>query len=364
MYLLNTVLLKLEGNGRINHWRQISLFITQDTEKYVLRTYYGRSMKSLKQQKEFIILEEMFARRDFYILKDQRERDNYEVIELLSIDACGLPFSNFQAPTFDLPVGNELKERLNKSKSLIGIPVRNGQRIYIKIGCESIVSVQAIDTQNNDLNLPESIHESLVRCIRPGVIESAIIEGYFDGENLTLTDIACANGLQLSRTYQERHELMSKLFKKNKTIAIASYFKVDDAIAEESSPMRDPNARYYLVKEANKGFALGNDEHSAFIVPNFYSAFVFIIGPNRALKDHYIIGMAKDRQFINVGMLQSDTPLMTSASIKVNFAGVEGNDQIVNAWVAPENYTFTYDEDCHHKQLDNLSQCWGGTKYT
>lgn len=364
MYLLKTTLLKKEGTGSVNYWRQISLFITQDTEEYVIRTYYGRSMKTLKLEKEHRYAQEMFANRDFEIIKDQRERyDGYDVIELLSIDACGLPFSDFQPPMFDLPAGDELKDKLSFAQRYVALPIYKGQRIYIKIGCESIVSVRAMNTNNEEFDLPQNLKNSLIKCINPGVFESTILEGYFDGQTLTLTDMACANGLKLTRSYQDRHALLKATFTTNELLSITSFSMANKVLGDGHSEFSNSSARYYLVKDSQTGFKLGDEDNRPFVVPNYYSAFAFVTGPYRNKPDQYVIGMVKDKNFIIVGIVHSEIPLMTSSSIKVNFSGVEAGNELQSPWVAPENTAYSYDELCHLNQLDDLPARWGGLKY-
>ncbi|GAA5138532.1 hypothetical protein [Thalassotalea piscium] len=358
MYLYKTALLHKQGKGNANHWRQISLFITQDTEQYVLRIFYGRSMKSLSLQKEFTFDEECFAVRDFYIVKEQRERDGYDVIELLSIDSCGLPFSDFKPPALALINNKKIKDTLEQNKELSAVPIQHGQRIYIKIGCETITSIKAIDAINNDITLPESINEQLVSCIKPGIFESTIIEGYFCGKKIVLTDIACINGMKMQKGYKERFKKLNAIFGKcNNEISFPNITKADVQLLNPNRDDRNLSTRYFIVKYNECGFSYDKNDPPAFVIPNYYSIYVMVAGivPN---KPNWVdIAMKKNGKWIKVGSVQHHRPLPISQVIKLNFPTLEG-EYICRPWVAPENDFVKFKEECLYEQLTHLDRIW------
>ena len=56
-----------------------------------------------------------------------------------------MPFSNFKPPMYKCDFDVPFAEQLSKINDPVVIPVQQGKRAYIKLGQESINSIQAVD---------------------------------------------------------------------------------------------------------------------------------------------------------------------------------------------------------------------------
>ena len=85
----------------------------------------------------------------------------------------------------------------------------------LRIGCESIVSISAINSTTRDvIELPRKIKDDIANNIKLGVYENGIFEAYLGVEGITFIDIAFVNGIPFNGNYKQRNEFLQKNLKK------------------------------------------------------------------------------------------------------------------------------------------------------
>ncbi|TMO33845.1 hypothetical protein CWC25_22835 [Pseudoalteromonas sp. S4389] len=66
-------------------------------------------------------------------------------------------------------------EPLSKITDTVVIPVQQGNRAYIKLGQESINSIQSVDIKGNGFTLDKNIQEMLASKVSSGSFESGFL---------------------------------------------------------------------------------------------------------------------------------------------------------------------------------------------
>jgi hypothetical protein len=354
MYLIKTVLLRKQGVNNRENWRQLCIFVTHDTDQYVMQTYYGNKLTSLKPDWTSAEGELLMCEINLNNILKDRLNNGYEIVDLLSIQSIGLPFSDFIPPKYSALKPIEIKTLLS-TDNYKAIPIPFGERIYIKIGCESITSIKCIKYDGSEIVLPEVITNGLLKTIKLGIIESIILEGYLHGHQLTLCDIACLNGLRIKQSFEKRINKLQTLFKKNNVITIASFIDANKTLIDFNS--NNENIQFYLIKNNAKIFSYFDNEFKPFIIPNFFE--IPVIVEKKLNENTYQVACFDQYQSVVVGQLKTNQKINVNAFIWVNCNNINSQTKTLeHCWLSNKNSITSCSNVANINQLGEAKNFW------
>lgn len=355
MLLIKTCLLKKIGST-VTHWRQISLLMSSDREYLELKIFSGRSKNTLKQTEIHKYDITGLAHRDFVLAAQSKMDSGYEYIELLCIPAEGLILGEYLPPIY---AGQEnLISNLAKN-DYIAIPVYYGQRVMIRIGCESVTSISAICcVTGKEITVKEHIQNSIKESLVLGSFENGIFEALLGAENITLIDAAFVNGVPINRNYNRRNSYLKSIFVHDDIVSVTNYKEGKSSLVDYDNEFRDLDVRAYLFKPENALFsASGKIDNACFIANNFYKINAEVGSVLGNKRTHDII-MLDNEGYTNVGDAAPCSNEHPIGNAIVLFTGIK-NGRLYNAWL--DNYDIDRTNVTAFKsQLDTLDSLWQG----
>lgn len=355
MFLVKTSLLKKIGNT-INHWRQVTLLMSNSKEYFEIKTYYGRSMKSLELQKVLKYDLAGMAHRDFETIVNDRVLSGYEELELYCIPEQGLRLSSYQPPTYS----GKLSTSKMGTQSYIAIPIYWGRRVMIRIGCESIVTVDAICCSTRQpVTIPESIKTGICQSVKLGKFENGIFEALLGKNKVCFIDAAFVNGVSIKGGFTKRNSFLKSIIKESESISISGFTNEINNLTSTNNKKRDLSVRAYICKPEKNSFSnSGEADESCFILKNYYKAFAEVnkLDPKTNTCE---ITMLNELGYVSVGIAAASTVSQALCDTVVYFTDmVEG--KLVNAWVGHEDSSKSTYPPALLSQLDNLQSLWQG----
>jgi len=340
--------------GKRENWREIAFFASDDETQFEVREYYGQQKISYMKETARLPFDCLgIARMNYSNMLRTRVIDGYEPIEQLKTKVPCLPFSNFKPPMYKCDFDVPFAEQLSKINDPVVIPVQQGKRAYIKLGQESINSIQAVDIKGNAFTLDKNIQEMLASKVAIGSFESGVLETYIlDDGSVCLYDVIMLNGTEINSSYKGRQKSLKGMF------GHKSGFTYPDTL-EANTDLKSHPGRHFIVKD-NSVSCL---DSRTFVIPNFYSVKVLIEEKYSYRPGYYKVMFTTPEGYESIGDLyHPHEELYANTQIQIAFKKVE-NGKPVNFWFSPIQHKnkLNYDEDgTDIYQMAQLSEFWHG----
>lgn len=345
------ILLKI---GRRNNWREVAFFANADETKFEVREYYGQNkLAYIKEVSRFPFDSYGVATMNFDNIVRSREIDGYEIEHSLRTTIPCMPFLQFKPPAYSCDFKTPFREQFKTLNEPVVLPIHDGKRVYIKLGSESINSIQMVDIAGNSIEAPVKLVNELQLKVKISQLECAVIEGYLESDfGIRVVDVLMMNGMAIEQPYNSRIKAIKGV------LGSSNIIRYIDATANHGE-LKQNKARYFLVKDNTK--PCGGD--STFVVPNFYSIKVLVEKAYDYRPGYYKVMFTTESGYESIGDLYSPhEELHPNIQVQIAFKEVE-NGLPVEFWLSPiqNKEKLTYDErGTEMAQMQNLNEYWYG----
>lgn len=343
----------LTKTGKKVNWREVAFFANDNETAFEVREYYGQNKLAYMKECNRIPFDDFgVAVMNYKNIIHSREIDGYEVDESKGVSVAALPFQLFKPPKYKCDFSVPFAEQYTAISEPVVIPVKQGCRAYIKLGQESVSSIQAVDIQGRHYELNDDIKARIANITQLNQIECGVLEVYLlDNGSICLFDVIMLNGEEITTPYLKRINVL-------KTIFGTKHFSYPDTLTGEVDFKANP-ARHFIVKNNNKTCRSSN----TVVVPNFYSVKVLIAEKFSFRPGYYSIMFSTDTGYTVFGELfHPHEELYANTQIQIAFKQTE-NGLPVNFWLSPiqaESKMLYDDEGTEIEQMSELEKYWYG----
>lgn len=351
MFLSKTIVLQKQGKSSLN-WRQVTLMSNNDESLFEVREYYGQKKTSYMREVLKLTFDTVgVAVMNFNNTIYSREYDGYEQVEALCTEAKNVPFITFKPPAFKHSNKTPYIEQYTNAERPAAIAAPEGERLYIRFGCESLTSIKAVSATNKPVELSENVNKKILDQVKIGQIENGVIEAYILGENIVITDIASINGIEIKLPYSQRLQRAKDVFGLRRGFDYPG-------IMTEVEELKSSNAKYFLVKK-NTPTSMAD---GCFTIPNFYTVACVILNNQRSGKNKHFAYFIGEENYIYIGSFWYPKHIDENSRVHIGFNELE-NGMPTKIWLSPfqpYNFDNISEEGVEDDQMENYKETWIG----